>query len=814
VALVLVAAALGLFTNAQMRDLVGDVPAALGQVLNWRLIVTGQTYGAQFTAPSPLQHYWSLAIEEQFYVLFPLLVAGCGVIARRRRLSVRAVVGTMAVVVIVGSAVASLIVGPSGSRAYFGTDTRAAELAVGALLAVVWFGREPIRAFWTRTAVEVAGLAAIGYWVWTWRSVGLTDGWLFPWGLLLTAVATSAVIVAALQRGWMSGALGATPLRALGRISYGVYLLHWPIGRLLTPGRTGLGPWPLFGLQTAVSLAAATLSFHLVEMPIRCGAGTGFRRAALVGAVVAALLLTTNMVVNDVAPTASALTRKTVPKAAPTRIMLVGDQLAHSLSPDISALAATKFVSRVATAPSCGLTMGGWVQLPDGRVEADSDRCGTVGSLWSAAVAAFRPDVVVVWGGMRDVANRRLGTDIPWSAPPSPQLDQFLEAGLRERLGDLAAGGAKVVVLTMPVVDSAPAVPPTLPPVPAPTTNDQSIARREVDYALAQAKENAPAPVAGETQPARVADFNRLLRSAARSTGASVLATYAVVTSQVGVVTGAGVDPPSAAAVTRLVVAAATGAHRQVRSAKVAAPTAPLPAAPKPTPRRTPGDVIRTTVVGDSVGIEIANGLNQWGTLHHMEVSDQSALGCPIARGGLYRAGPQTASFPTACSWAEPGGFPRVLEQTSPDVVVVEDGAWEVLDRLPAGATTWEHVGQPAADRFILAELLRAVDLLGSDGARVVLLTSAHVHHLSEQGFVLMPDSDPKRIDAFNKLLRRAAAMRPGVATVLEFVEWVEKQPGGEYSPNVREDGVHYLPQFGPAIGGFIGPRIADLERH
>jgi hypothetical protein len=107
--------------------------------------------------------------------------------------------------------------------------------------------------------------------------------------------------------------------------------------------------------------------------------------------------------------------------------------------------------------------------------------------------------------------------------------------------------------------------------------------------------------------------------------------------------------------------------------------------------------------------------------------------------------------------------------------------------------------------------MLRAIDLLGSQGARVVLLTSAHVNHRSNEGFRVMPDSDPKRIDRFNEIVRQAVSMRPGVASVFEFGAWVATQPGGEFGPNIREDGVHYLKQFAPAIGEWVGTRIAQL---
>jgi hypothetical protein len=723
----------------------------------------------------------------------------------------RATVGAMATLIIIGSVITTLVVGNHNSRAYYGTDTRAAELAVGALLAVIMLGRPPIRRFWYRTAAEVAGLAAIVFWVVTWATVGLNDAWVYPWGLLLTAVSTAVVIIAVVQRGWVSAALGVSPLRALGRISYGLYLLHWPVARLLTASRTGLGPWPLFILQTVVSLSAAMLSYHFVELPIRRGRTIGFARAGTVCAALAAVLLVGNALVNDVPAAASFTDRHTVAHQAPTRVLLVGDQLAGSLAPALAALPKGQFETKAAAAPDCGLAVGGYVQLSDGRVELDADRCAGVPPLLKATEASFRPDVVVVWSGSRDVATRRLGTDVPWAAPPSAATDQFLQAGIAEELTALGAGGAKVIALTMPVSSST-RLPPPLPP-PAPSTDhDVVLAQQVKDYSAALARNDAPAPVQAETDPARVAEFNILLAKAARTAHATILDAAASITKGGGTVSATGADPASATRIMGLVAKMATGAHRHVITAKVSAPTAVLPRAPAATPRRVPGTTMRVTVVGDSVGIGIANGLGSWGSSHNAEVSDRSAVGCPIARGGLYRAEGDTLSFPAECSWERPDRFPAALTQTTPDVVVVVDGAWEVLDRLQPGSSTWEHLGEPGADRFLLAEMLRAIDLLGSDGARVVLITSADVQHRNVQGYVVMPDSDPKRIDRFNQILRQAAAMRPGVASVVEFGAWIRSQPGGQYAKNVRIDGVHYLPAFDPTIGNWLGPEVAKVE--
>ena len=182
----------------QLRYLRADVLATLGYVANWRFYLSGQSYARLFASPSPVLHFWSLAIEEQFYLIFPLLVAlvAWGTKARRRYLGA----------VLFAGIVASVLAGrvlyrtSGSSRVYYGTDTRAAELLIGALLAVIVAGRvtsnRPASPR-VRMLATVAGVGALGVMVWWWATVEQSAPWLYRGGLALHACCAATVIAAA-----------------------------------------------------------------------------------------------------------------------------------------------------------------------------------------------------------------------------------------------------------------------------------------------------------------------------------------------------------------------------------------------------------------------------------------------------------------------------------------------------------------------------------------------------------------------------------------------------------------------------------------
>jgi peptidoglycan/LPS O-acetylase OafA/YrhL/lysophospholipase L1-like esterase len=273
----------------------GDVVATVLYVANWRAVVSGGSYWDLFTTPSPLQHTWSLAIEEQFYVVWPLVVVGVLGLGRRRGEVRRLAVGRL-VWVAGGLAVVSWLVmgwrysSDDVSRAYFGTDTRVGSVLVGAVLAAWlswrgWPGAERSGAErsggdgsggWSgvRVGVEVLGWLGVGWLALTWSRVDGQSAFLYRGGFAVGAVAAVAVIgaVAHPVQGWLAKGFSWGPLRWLGLISYGLYLWHWPVFVVLRLHRVRLGlggDVVLFGVQCAVSVVIAVVSFFVLERPVR-----------------------------------------------------------------------------------------------------------------------------------------------------------------------------------------------------------------------------------------------------------------------------------------------------------------------------------------------------------------------------------------------------------------------------------------------------------------------------------------------------------------------------------------------------------------
>ena len=460
---------LGIITYAAVFAAPGEVDtirsdafASLGYVANWRFILSGQSYFAQFTQPSPLKHMWSLAIEEQFYLLWPLIVVGVLAIWK----SVRAVV-VLSVAMIIGSAtLMALLYHPhqDPSRVYYGTDTRVQSLLVGAVAGVLLLMHGPIRSRGALLALRLAAAVGALYVVWEcWRMSERTDN-LYRGGFLLSALAVVAVVASVTQpqRGALGAFLSLAPLRFVGRISYGLYLWHWPVYLTLTATRTGVSGTALLFLRLAVTTAFALVSFVLIEQPIRTGRLRLPRPAlviplAVVTLVAGVVLSTTGGEESFAAQTEKAMAAvhkapPTIPPAkagaaGPVKALMIGDSVAFTLGRGFEHVDNSGVVLWDRSQLGCGFLPADQVKM-GGEVSDNASACISRLDYWMPSVDQFQPDVVIMLVGAWDILDRKI--DGQWYRPGTVEYDRLFLSELDRDSAALTAGGRKLVVLTTP----------------------------------------------------------------------------------------------------------------------------------------------------------------------------------------------------------------------------------------------------------------------------------------------------------------------------------------------------------------------------
>jgi peptidoglycan/LPS O-acetylase OafA/YrhL len=416
-----------------------DALAALASISNWRFIHSGQAYVDLFGSPSPVLHTWSLGIEDQFYFAFPLIL-----VALLRTGGRRALLGGLTALSAL-SVGASLLLHRDPIRVYYGTDTRIFEILAGALLAVWAATPNAELAVRRRPHLTLLGLAAAGLTLAAWNRVDQTTGWLYLGGFAGYGVLSAVLVAAAVAPGPIRSALSWPLLRGLGLISYGVYLYHWPIHLWLSPARTELGPYGLFALRLAVTLAAAIPSYFLLEQPIRRGALPGrsaLRLAPVSIAVVVVALLVATVAPGSLGRLAAEQDRskpeRVEPSAAPRfgglvrhatggdplRIFMVGDSLAWDAEPGVfAALRATGAVQ---------LSARNWLGF--GLTKNSTWRAD-----WPALMSQNRTELLVVFlGGWDEAYIDEAGMDA---------YEQVVE----EVIGLAAAAQSRVLLVGIPM---------------------------------------------------------------------------------------------------------------------------------------------------------------------------------------------------------------------------------------------------------------------------------------------------------------------------------------------------------------------------
>jgi peptidoglycan/LPS O-acetylase OafA/YrhL len=509
-------------------DLKGDGISALTYFSNWHQIVAGANYFAATGPVSPLEHTWSLAIEEQFYLVWPIAVLAVLWLASRRGSADRRRPLVLLLVLSLAGAIASAIDvalmfdgGHNLTRVYYGTDTRASGLLIGASLAIglalvrrrrqqpgdadVESGRR--RRIDPGALIAAAALIAFAATIAAMALIGGATPWMYPYGLVGVDVAVVLLIVATVAHPQCAAAraLATRPLRALGTISYGLYLWHFPLFLWLNEETTGMSGATLLALRLAATLALSVASYVLIEQPIRQRRRPAWLVRALTplaaGGAVAALLLASaasalpagvpaaatlpqppaKLKGNDpactvtlqdgsaygMAPIAaskqtefvydalgahklawSGSSQKTFQTCPPKRVLLVGDSLSFTLGvPWLQD--EERYGVKLADAGilGCAFTTQGEIDVA-GTWEGQSAGCPNALQTWAAEKRALHAQAVVVELGYRDQFDWKIGGQVVHLG--QAKFDANVQAQIERLIKVLGAGGTKILFLSVP----------------------------------------------------------------------------------------------------------------------------------------------------------------------------------------------------------------------------------------------------------------------------------------------------------------------------------------------------------------------------
>jgi len=273
----------GLFVLDAAYHVRRDLPWAITFVLNWSYLFFEQSYFVNISRPPLLQHLWSLSVEEQFYVIWPIMLIGLykvkiGNISPRAKIFIASVVMAIASTAwMIQLSVSNGFPIPNDpSRVYFGTDTHAMGLLVGCAAAALWRSERlnekltPDRA----AAMNGLGLLSLAGLAYFFVFVSELNEFLYRGGFLVLSILTAILVVIAAHPGLKFGSwLGNPVLKWFGDRSYGIYLWHWPIFVLMRSGIDIQWPDPIaFVVKIAIVLVISDLSYRFVELPIRKGA--------------------------------------------------------------------------------------------------------------------------------------------------------------------------------------------------------------------------------------------------------------------------------------------------------------------------------------------------------------------------------------------------------------------------------------------------------------------------------------------------------------------------------------------------------------
>ena len=403
----------------------GQGLASLLYVGNWKLVHDGTTYGALAGGQSPLLHLWSLAIEEQFYVIWPPIVVGLLFVARGRRrpLALFAIAGAIASAALMATWFEP---GHDPLRLYYGTDTRAQAFLVGAIAVVATrrFGAARLQRIALPGFVLMLALFVVED----------APGTLYRGGFAGFALVAAVVVAAVTESGPLARLLDRGPLRLIGRVSYGVYLWHWPIIVLVTEDTTPLHGIALLLLRVGLIAGATSISWLLIERPYRRAPMRRAAPLAVAGVALAAICLLTLPSGRVIAyadvdittiPTPAVVTPSfSIPAFSGVgvkSVMVVGDSGMFDATPALTAA----FTSVGTEVISTAFAGEGLTTPPELRHS------------WANTVDQYRPDLVLVMLG---------AWDYDWVAREG---DVAYEAQIDDTVKMLTSHGARIVWLSV-----------------------------------------------------------------------------------------------------------------------------------------------------------------------------------------------------------------------------------------------------------------------------------------------------------------------------------------------------------------------------
>ncbi len=772
------------FANpAELTRIRGDALATIAYVANWRAIFAHQSYFDLFLAPSPLQHTWSLAIEEQFYLLWPLIFVGLA--AWWKRKTAMAVLVTAVTCGIASTVLMAAVYSKANTnRAYYGTDTRSfalfAGITIAAAVAIWGFPRDRI----TRIAVEAVAIVGVLVLAVMWTTLDGQAPRLYQGGFAVAGIAAALVIAAAAHptRGPINRVLSLAPLRGLGLISYGLYLWHWPVDIVMSPERIGLTGWPLFALQTAVALAIALASYSLIEMPIRRGALTPrqwrIATPAIATALVAALVLTT-------ASTSAGSTSngdQSAGSGAGARVVLFGDSVAHSLRPGLVDAGLDPIV-----------WWSGGCRLIHGQVSFPSNFSGDCP--WEAGISAitkaYEPTHAILLMGAWDLFDVKPNGTNSFVGPGSAGWDAAFRRQLEGAIARAGHTGAKVTVLTIPCVS----------PLTSAATSYQP----------------------GAFAIPRVQAANRVISEtvAAHRDSAEVVDLY-----------GFLCPGDSYRSTVKGVVTRSDGVHLSKDGADLVAnwliPRLHLEADPKPTTGASPSvlqsgpknaiDAMkrqylelqklaldqavntaspRVVLAGDSMAFSLATGANQ---AHDAPVGvlGVGMVGCGIERGTP--VGPRFTTPTSVCrQW--PMFWNRAIDVADARALLLLTGVWDMWDRNVSGHH--QAMYSSALRRNLLGQLERARTVAAHRNIPLILLTVPCLAPNAAEAAQVAPGlGDPHRVRWLNATYAEFAKQHPDV-TLIPFGEHV-----CAIKPSPLSDGVHLSVPGAVDVWKWLTPQI------